>query len=83
MSRHFSLMTTLKTKLGNDFPSEAIEDKVIILSVALRVCDMFKVARDGRNVFDKWMNRMFEEFYKQGDMERTLDIPISKFMDRE
>jgi hypothetical protein len=76
-------MTTLKTKLGNDFPSEAIEDKVIILSVALRVCDMFKVARDGRNVFDKWMNRMFEEFYKQGDMERTLDIPISKFMDRE
>jgi hypothetical protein len=64
MSRHFSLMTTLKTKLGNDFPSEAIEDKVIILSVALRVCDMFKVARDGRNVFDKWMNRMFEEFYK-------------------
>ena len=64
MSRHFSLMTTLKTKLGNDVPSEAIEDKVIILSVALRVCDMFKVARDGRNVFDKWMNRMFEEFYK-------------------
>jgi hypothetical protein len=57
-------MTTLKTKIGKDFPSEAIEDKVIILSVALRVCDMFKVARDGRNVFDKWMNRMFEEYYK-------------------
>lgn len=26
---------------------------------------------------------MFEEFYKQGDMEKSLDLPISKFMDRE
>lgn len=26
---------------------------------------------------------MFEEFYKQGDMEKVLDLPISKFMDRE
>lgn len=29
------------------------------------------------------MEAMFEEFYKQGDMEKDLDLPISKFMDRE
>jgi hypothetical protein len=29
------------------------------------------------------MNKMFEEFYEQGDMEKTLELPISKFMDRE
>jgi hypothetical protein len=29
------------------------------------------------------MENMFEEFYKQGDMEKSLDLPISKFMDRE
>lgn len=29
------------------------------------------------------MENMFTEFYKQGDMERTLEIPISKFMDRQ
>jgi len=39
MSKHFYLMTTLKTKLGNNFPSDSFEDKVLILSVALRVCD--------------------------------------------
>lgn len=26
---------------------------------------------------------MFEEFFKQGDMEKVLELPISKFMDRE
>ena len=39
MSKHFYLMTTLKTKLGNNFPSDSFEDKVLILSVCLRVCD--------------------------------------------
>ena len=26
---------------------------------------------------------MFNEFFRQGDMEKTLDLPISKFMDSE
>ena len=64
MSKHFSLMTTLKTKLGNNFPTESLEDRVLILSMALRTSDMFKVVRDGRSTFNKWMDNMFEEFYK-------------------
>lgn len=48
MSKHFSLMTTLKTKLGNTFPTDSIEDRVLILSVTLRTSDMFKVVRTGR-----------------------------------
>ena len=83
MSKHFSLMTMLKTKLGGDFPTEAMEDRVLILSVALRTADCFKVVRDGRSVFFKWMDNMFEEYFKQGDMERQLELPITKFMDRD
>jgi hypothetical protein len=82
-AKHFSLMTTLKTKLGNNFPTDAIDDRVLILSVALRTSDVFKVVRDIRSTFFKWMDSMFEEFFKQGDMEKVLDLPISKFMDRE
>merc|ERR1712195_336948 len=48
----------------------------------LRASDNFKVVREGRNVFSKWMEYMFEEYFKQGDIEKQLDIPISKFMDR-
>jgi hypothetical protein len=83
VSKHFSLMTTLKTKLGNNFPTDAIEDRILILSVALRTSDLFKVVRDIKSTFFKWMDAMFDEFYKQGDMEKVLDLPISKFMDRE
>ena len=83
MSQHFSIMTLLKTKLGNSFPSDHIDDRTLVLSVLLRTCDLFKVVRDGRSVFNKWMDFHFEEYWKQGDMEKTLDLPISKFMDRE
>lgn len=83
LSKHFSLMTTLKTKLGNNFPTEAIEDRSLILSCLLRSCDVFKVVREGRNCFGSWMEKMFNEFYKQGDMEKELGLPMSKFMDRE
>merc|ERR1719272_571409 len=57
MSKHFSLMTTLKTKLGNSFPTDSIEDRVLILSIALRTSDMFKVVRDGRSTFSKFMDK--------------------------
>eukprot|EP00352_Strombidinopsis_acuminata_P006279 CAMPEP_0176349990 /NCGR_PEP_ID=MMETSP0126-20121128/9113_1 /TAXON_ID=141414 ORGANISM="Strombidinopsis acuminatum, Strain SPMC142" /NCGR_SAMPLE_ID=MMETSP0126 /ASSEMBLY_ACC=CAM_ASM_000229 /LENGTH=164 /DNA_ID=CAMNT_0017699725 /DNA_START=2651 /DNA_END=3145 /DNA_ORIENTATION=+ len=81
-SRHFILLTELKTKLGNNFPTESLEDRTLIMSVSLRVANQFKVVRD-RPVFFKWMDMMFDEFYKQGDMEKVLELPISKFMDRE
>ena len=84
MSKHFSIMTTLKTKLGNNFPTDAIEDRILVLSVALRTCDQFKVVRnERRDGFNRFMDAQFEEYWKQGDMEKVLDLPISKFMDRE
>lgn len=82
LSKHFTLLTELKTKLGNNFPTESLDDRILILSITLRICDHFKVMR-GPTIFFKWMDAMFEEFYKQGDMEKVLDLPISKFMDRE
>jgi hypothetical protein len=82
ISRHFGLITELKTKLGNNFPTDQLEDRILILSVSLRVADNFKMVRE-RSTFFKWMENMFEEFFKQGDMEKVLELPISKFMDRE
>jgi len=81
-AKHFKLLTELKTKLGNNFPTDNIEDRILILSVTLRTASCFKVVRD-RSCFFKWMDKMFEEFFKQGDMEKQLELPIGKFMDRE
>ena len=82
LSKHFMLLTQLKTKLGNNFPTDSMEDRTLILSITLRICDHFKVVR-GPTIFFKWMEAMIEEFFKQGDMEKVLLLPISKFMDRD
>lgn len=63
ISKHFSLITELKTKLGNNFPTDIMEDRVLILSVSLRVADNFKMVRE-RSTFFKWMENMFDEFFK-------------------
>jgi hypothetical protein len=63
ISKHFSLLTEMKTKLGNNFPTDSIEDRTLILSVSLRVASSFKVVRE-RGTFFKWMENMFEEFFK-------------------
>ena len=49
----------------------------------LRTSDIFKVVRDGRQNFTKWMDHHFAEYYRQGTIERQLDLHVSKFMDRE
>ena len=82
LSKHFMLLTQLKTKLGNNFPTDSMEDRTLIMSITLRICDHFKVVR-GPTIFFKWMEAMIEEFFKQGDMEKILTLPISKFMDRD
>ena len=83
ISKHFSLLTELKTKLGNDFPTkDLMEDRMLILSVTLRVASSFKVVRD-RPVFLKWMDYTFEEYHKQGQIEKDLELPLSKFMDKD
>jgi len=50
LSKHFTLLTELKTKLGNNFPSESVEDRNLIVSVSLRIADAFKVVRE-RSLF--------------------------------
>ena len=52
------------------------------MSVSLRIASSFKVVRD-RSVFNKWMEYFFEEFTNQGQIEKDLELPISKFMDKD
>ena len=34
-------------------------------------------------LYQEWINRILQEFYNQGDMEKKLGLPISPFMNRE
>ena len=82
ISKHFTLLTELKTKLGNNFPTDSVEDRKLILSITLRIANMFKMMRE-RTTFNKWMELFFEELFKQGEIEKTLELPVTKFYDKE
>ncbi|KAI9189584.1 3',5'-cyclic-nucleotide phosphodiesterase [Blastocladiella emersonii ATCC 22665] len=69
-------------------PSEGVmlkldkpEIKVLVLIIAMKCSDLNNPTRP-RPTSLEWTGRIMEEFYVQGDQERALNLPISKFMDR-
>lgn len=47
----------------------------------LHCADIGSVAKDW-TVYKRWIELLFEEFYKQGDTERSLGLVTASFMDR-
>jgi len=57
------------------------EDKNIMLKMAIKCSDIGHSAKP-LNMHIKWSNFVCEEFFKQGDQERELNLPISMYCDR-
>ncbi len=52
------------------------------MKMALKCADVGHAAKT-IEVHKLWTHRIVEEFYEQGDMERTRNLAISPFMDRK
>lgn len=88
-SNHFSELSLFKTKLhaaqtqGHDFPDNRYEDdKQILMNVLLHSADIGNPCR-ATAIYTKWISRVMEEFFRQGDLEREKNLPVSMFFDRE
>ena len=57
------------------------EARVMTMKMALKCADIGHSAKR-LALHEKWTARITEEFYRQGDEERKLGLPISPFMDR-
>eukprot|EP01105_Mastigella_eilhardi_P001153 TRINITY_DN11464_c0_g1_i1.p1 TRINITY_DN11464_c0_g1~~TRINITY_DN11464_c0_g1_i1.p1 ORF type:complete len:946 (-),score=233.42 TRINITY_DN11464_c0_g1_i1:121-2589(-) len=73
------------------FRAKAASDKKLDLTIkadrelALHICVKFAdVSNSSRNwpLAHNWAQRVMEEFFKQGDREKKLNLPVSPFMDR-
>jgi hypothetical protein len=68
-----------KKELGTCFTSA---DKTLIFNNAIHCADLSNPCRP-LEVSLRWTARVYEEFWRQGDMERKLDLPISPLCDRQ
>ena len=65
--------------------SDALEDpenRLFVLELLLHTADVSNVMKP-TNLCQKWSLLIQEEFFAQGDKERSLGLPVSKMMDRE
>lgn len=87
MSKHvhgvaeFEALIQGKKSKGTWFDGSDKKDTMKLLSMGIHVCDLGNPARP-RYLYDMWVEKLYEEFYSQGDKERELGFPISPMMDR-
>uniref|UniRef100_A0A061RJQ1 3',5'-cyclic-nucleotide phosphodiesterase n=2 Tax=Tetraselmis sp. GSL018 TaxID=582737 RepID=A0A061RJQ1_9CHLO len=85
-SHHFDHLSKFKAKVGSsqgDAVWDAIEtqDHLLLLVMAMKVADLGHCAAR-LEVHVKWVSRLQEEFFLQGDKEREAYLPVSALMDR-
>lgn len=84
MKYHFEHYTKFKTKVSSDTfaPGCEREDVKFLLAVAMHTGDIANCAKPLKTCL-QWTELVMEEFFRQGDLEAKLGMPISPFYDRE
>ena len=58
-----------------------MEDKQILLNTLVHAADIGFAGRPWL-LYHKWVGRVMEEYFRQGDIEKDRNIPVSMFYDR-
>jgi hypothetical protein len=83
MSRHFKVIGEFKSKLAaGGISSMNKDDVLLVLMMAMKVADLGHTSKKTSLHFE-WCQRINEEFYRQGEEEARLNIPLSPFMNRK
>ncbi|KAJ3114646.1 cAMP-specific 3',5'-cyclic phosphodiesterase 4D [Phlyctochytrium bullatum] len=83
MAKHFEYLTKFKTKISsNGFGRlETQENRLTVMEIALKCADLNNPSKTPE-LASRWCDSIMEEFYRQGDCEREIGLPVSQFMDR-
>jgi len=58
------------------------EHRMLLMQMMIKCADISNPSKEFETA-TKWGELVQEEFFRQGDLERALNLPISPFMDRE
>eukprot|EP01006_Ploeotia_vitrea_P021853 TRINITY_DN54268_c0_g1_i1.p1 TRINITY_DN54268_c0_g1~~TRINITY_DN54268_c0_g1_i1.p1 ORF type:complete len:712 (-),score=54.37 TRINITY_DN54268_c0_g1_i1:76-2211(-) len=87
MGQHGVIFENFKRKLHPQHHDEPAcdwtkrDDVRLALSIAIKMADISNCARP-KKLYRQWAERVSNEFYNQGDVERKLNLKVSPFMDR-
>ncbi|KAJ3326578.1 High affinity cAMP-specific 3',5'-cyclic phosphodiesterase 7A [Blyttiomyces sp. JEL0837] len=85
LAQHFSLLTMFKKKVltADTFdPLGTREDRTLLMQMLMKCADVSNPTKAWPE-YGEWINRITEEWYVQGDREKSLGLPISPFMNRD
>ncbi|XP_072752899.1 uncharacterized protein [Anoplolepis gracilipes] len=66
---------------NNSLEMKRAEDRHFILQIALKCADISNPCRPW-DISKKWSYKVCEEFFRQGDYERRLNLPVTPLCDR-
>lgn len=88
MSKHMSLLADLKTMVetkkvaGSGFLLlDNYTERIQVLQNMLHCADLSNPTKP-LELYKRWVDRIMEEFFQQGDKERQLNLEISPMCDR-
>eukprot|EP01002_Notosolenus_urceolatus_P014054 NODE_517_length_2008_cov_129.359367_g412_i0.p1 GENE.NODE_517_length_2008_cov_129.359367_g412_i0~~NODE_517_length_2008_cov_129.359367_g412_i0.p1 ORF type:complete len:634 (+),score=190.64 NODE_517_length_2008_cov_129.359367_g412_i0:269-1903(+) len=81
MGLHAKIFQQFRHKLNDNPTWERKDDVRLAMAIAIKMADISNCAR-ADNLYKQWAKRIADEFYIQGDVERSLGLTVSPFMDR-
>jgi len=82
MGLHGKYVQQWNRRLGENKELFKKDDVRLALSMAIKMADISNCGRP-TNLYIRWARKISDEFYLQGDRERTHGLQVSPFMDRQ
>lgn len=80
---YYSSLIILQKDLEEDtLELQRFEDRHFILQIALKCADISNPTRPW-DISQKWSLKVCQEFFRQGDYERKLNLPVTSLCDRQ
>lgn len=83
LAQHFQFISKFKGKTSSSsLKLEEDNDRHLVMEMVVKCGDLGNPVKDFGSAL-VWTNLVMEEFFRQGDREKSVGLPVSKFMDRE
>ena len=84
MSKHFDMMAQIRVKYHEmeEIDLSKPETRYDLLKLITKASDIGHAAKSVE-LHEKWCSLVVQEFYEQGDLEKSLGIPVSMYCDRD